>query len=45
MTVRVDFKKSTVIFEKQGNKYEMPIQLNLGDIYGYVGCTHMGDSW
>lgn len=45
LTVTLDVGKSLVIFEKGGSKYEMPVQLNLGDVYGFVGCTYSGDKW
>ncbi len=45
LTVRVNFDKSTVTFEKGDKSYEMPIQLKIGDIYGFVGCTYNGDIW
>jgi len=45
ITVKVDFAKSSVAFIKGQNVYEMPIQLHLGDIYPFVGCTHLGDTW
>ena len=45
VTVRVDFGKSTVVFEKGPSTYEMPIQTNIGEIFGYVGCTYIGDEW
>jgi hypothetical protein len=30
ITIRVNFKKATVVFEKGPNSYEMPILLELG---------------
>ena len=44
VNIRVDFTKSTVIFSKGASFYEQPIKTDLGDIYAFVGPTHLGDS-
>jgi hypothetical protein len=41
----VDFTKSIVIYTRGTDKYEQPIKLDLGEIYAFVGCTHLGDTW
>lgn len=44
VNIRVDFAKSTVIFTKDTNIYEMPIKTDLGDLYFFVGPTHINDT-
>lgn len=44
VNIRVDFTKGTVIFSKGTAMYEQPIKTDIGDVYAFVGPTHLGDS-
>lgn len=44
VNIRVDFAKSTVTFTKDASSYEMPIKTDLGDLYFFVGPTHINDT-
>jgi hypothetical protein len=41
--MKVDFAKSTITFSKGSLLYEMPIRTDLGDLYFFVGPTHIND--
>lgn len=43
--MRVDFGKSVIVFSKeQSLLFEMPIKTDLGDLYFFVGPTHLNDT-
>lgn len=44
INIRVDFQKKVVIFTKGDAVYEQPIKTDIGDIYAFVGPTHINDS-
>lgn len=44
VNLKVDFGKSVAIFSKEGLVFEMPIKTDLGDLYFFVGPTHLNDT-
>lgn len=44
VNIRVDLSKSLVIFTKGSLVYEMPIKTDIGDLYFFVGPTHINDT-